>query len=111
SNAGKISGKLTLAPPLYGGGPFKGTVTNAAVNFTVTSTPGNPCHCVSIAFTGSIGPKGSMKGQYIAKTTSGTENGTWRASPHESFNCQLQARSNRKYVTAELTYPGAVYKG
>jgi hypothetical protein len=111
TKSGKISGKLTLAPPLYGGGPFRGTVGKTAVQFTVASTPGNPCHCVSIAFSGSIGPRGSMSGTYVATTTSGTENGTWRASPHETFACHLQSRANRKFVTAELTYPGAVYKG
>jgi hypothetical protein len=108
TNDGKISGKLTLAPPLYGGGPFKGTVGSNTVQFTVASTPGNKCHCISIAFTGSVGPKGSMSGTYVAKSTTGTESGKWRATPHSTFNCQLQSRSNRKYVTAELADPGAL---
>jgi hypothetical protein len=107
---GNISGKLILAPPLYGGGPFKGTVGRTAVKFTVMSTPGNRCHCISIAFTGTVGPKGSMSGTYLATSSSGTESGKWRATPHETFNCQLQSRSNRKYVTAELADPGA-FKG
>src|SRR6185369_11217683 len=74
----------------------------SAVNFTVKSTPGNPCHCISIVFTGTIGPKGAMSGSYTAKTTTHTETGKWRATPHDTFACQLQAVSNHKYVTAEI---------
>ena len=104
--AGKIAGKVVLAPPLYGGGPFKGTVGASTVKFTVTSTPGNPCHCVSIVFTGTIGPKGTMNGTYVATTTSGTENGKWAATPHATFGCELRSRAgNHKYVTAEISYP------
>ena len=105
---GKIAGKVILAPPLYGGGPFKGTVGASAVKFTVTSTPGNPCHCVSIAFTGTIGPKGTMNGTYVATTTAGTENGTWAATPHSTFGCELRSRANHKYVTAEINYPATL---
>ncbi len=110
SKSGKISGKLILAPPLYGGGPFTGTVTGNKVKFTVASTPNNQCQCKTIAFTGSVGPKGTMTGSYIGTTKWGSENGTWKAAPHETFQCKIRSLASQKFVTTELSYEGAAYK-
>jgi hypothetical protein len=106
SKQGSITGQMNLAPPLYGGGRLTGTVGRANVKFTVTSTPGNPCGCVSIAFAGSVDATGSLRGTYVAKTKLGSENGKWLASPHATFDCTLSSRANHKYVTDEVTFSG-----
>lgn len=103
---GSISGQMVLAPPLYGGGPLTGTVGKTNVKFTVASTPGNPCGCISIALTGTVLTKGVLSGTYIAKTKLGSENGTWLASPHTTFNCKLRSHANHKFVTDEVTFAG-----
>lgn len=77
---GNISGTLTVEPPLYGGGPFTGTVSGTAIKFTVTSTSPNDCGCKSAVFTGTVNPQASaLSGTYIANTTGPTQNGTWKA--------------------------------
>jgi hypothetical protein len=106
SKQGSISGQMNLAPPLYGGGRLTGTVGPAKVKFTVASTPGNPCGCVSIALAGSVTAKGLLSGTYVAKTKLGSENGTWLASPHATFDCSLSSHANHKYVTDEVTFAG-----
>jgi hypothetical protein len=103
---GSITGQMNLAPPLYGGGHLAGTVGPAKVKFTVTSTPGNTCGCISITFAGAVGAKGALTGTYVAKTKLGSENGTWVASPHATFNCTLTSTANHKYVTDEVTFSG-----
>ena len=106
SKQGSITGQMNLAPPLYGGGRLTGTVGAAKVKFTVASTPGNPCGCVSIAFAGSIDAKGLLSGTYVAKTKLGSENGKWLASPHATFDCTLSSHANHKFVTDEVTFSG-----
>ena len=44
-----------------------------------------------------------MSGTYVATTTTHTEHGRWRATPHDTFACQIQAVANHKFVTAEIT--------
>lgn len=109
---GELSGQMIVEQPLYGGGPFTGTVVGTQVNFTVTSTVPNPCNCVSLVFAGSVSPQGTMSGTYVGYTKSGySENGVWKASRHATFECKLRSRANHKYVTTEVTYPGAALKG
>ena len=103
---GSMRGRMTLAPPLYGGGALTGTVGKTNVKFTVTSTPGNTCGCISITFAGSVNGKGSISGTYVAKTKLGSEKGTWLASPHATFNCKLASHANHKFVTDEVTASG-----
>ena len=52
-----------------------------------------------------------MSGTYVATTTTNTEHGKWRATPHATFNCQLQSVANHKFVTAELAAQNATLKG
>ena len=97
---------MILAPPLYGGGSLTGTVGTTNVNFTVASTPGNRCACTCITFTGSVHAKGAISGTYIARGKWGSENGTWLAKPHATFNCKLRSHASHKYVTDEVTATG-----
>jgi len=105
-----IRGVLNIAPPLYGGGPFVGSVSGSQVSFTVTSTTPNPCNCVSLVFTGKLS-HGTMRGTYVGNTKGGSETGRWEASRHATFNCKLQARTNHRYVTTEVTFPGTAFRG
>jgi hypothetical protein len=106
STHGTMTGQMILAPPLYGGGRLTGTVGKTNVKFTVASTPGNPCGCISIVFTGAVGAKGVIKGAYVATTKVGSENGTWLASPHATFDCKFASHANHKFVTDEVTFSG-----
>jgi hypothetical protein len=78
--AGDISGQLTVDPPLYGSGPFTGTVNGNAIKFTVESTP-NPVNETSGTFTGTIGLQDSLSGTYAGDTSTGPQNGNWTAVP------------------------------
>ena len=111
TSGGTISGSMSIESPLFGSGPFTGTVGTTAVNFTVQSTVPNPCDCVSLVFTGTVNAHGTMGGTYVGNTTGGSENGTWSASRHATFNCKIRARANHQYVTTEVVYPGAAFKG
>lgn len=78
---GNISGQMIVDPPLYGSGPFTGTVSvNNTINFTVTSTPGNPCGCTSVIFTGTVKPQNTLSGNYTANSQTGPQTGTWQVS-------------------------------
>ena len=79
---GNIRGQVTFTPPLYGDGPFTGTVSSAGrLQLTVVSTPNNPCQCTSINLTGTVGPQGTLSGTYIAYTRTGVQKGAWQARP------------------------------
>jgi hypothetical protein len=108
---GGVVGKLIVAPPLFGGGPFSGTVSKNSVKFVVESTTPNPCNCVSLTFVGTVDAKGVMNGTYIGKTKTWQEHGTWQASPHTTFNCKIRSHANHQYVTAEVTHSGAGLAG
>ena len=108
---GGLSGKLIVAPPLFGGGPFTGTVSKNSVKIVVASTRPNPCDCVSLTFTGKIGAKGAMSGTYVGKTTTWSEHGTWQASPHTTFNCKIRSHASHQFVTSELSFSGAGMAG
>jgi hypothetical protein len=81
--AGEISGQLTVDPPLYGSGPFTGTVNGNAIKFTVESDTSNPGNATSVMLTGTIGLQGSLRGTYITHTSDGRppQNGNWTAAP------------------------------
>jgi hypothetical protein len=79
--AGDITGQLTVDPPLYGSGPFTGTVNGNAINFTVESVTPNPAGGTSGTFTGTIGLQGSLSGTYADDTSNGPQNGNWTATP------------------------------
>lgn len=81
--AGDITGQLTVDPPLYGSGPFTGTVNGNAIKFTVESDSPNPGNATSVVLTGTIGLQGSLSGTYIAYTSDGrpAQNGNWTATP------------------------------
>ena len=78
---GDISGQMTVDPPLYGSGPFTGTVSGNAIKFTVESDTPNPVNAISATFSGTIGVKGSLSGTYVGYTSNGPQNGNWTASP------------------------------
>jgi hypothetical protein len=94
---GDISGQLTVDPPLYGSGPFTGTVNGNAIKFTVESVTPNPGNATSITFSGTIGLKGSLSGTYITESSGGqpSQNGNWTAvpaapSPAGTADCSVQ---------------------
>jgi len=103
---GAISGKMIIVLPLYGSGPFTGTVTKNHVALKVKSTVPNPCDCISGTFTGTLSSQGSITGTYVGLTKWGTENGTWQAIPHRDFNCTFRSIANGKLATTEVGYPG-----
>ncbi len=87
SPQGLISGVMTIEPPLYGSGPFTGTVSGSSISIAVASTTPNHCpgECRSGVFTGTVGPQGVMNGTYIVyKASDVPENGTWEAHPGAS---------------------------
>lgn len=95
--AGDITGQLTVDPPLYGSGPFTGTVNGNAIEFTVESDTPNPGNATSVMFTGTIGLPGSLSGTYITKSSGGqpSQNGNWTAvpaapSPAGQADCSVQ---------------------
>jgi lysophospholipase L1-like esterase len=81
--AGDISGQLISDPPLYGSGPFTGTVNGNTIKFTARSAASNPANATSTDFTGVIDSRGSLSGTYIGYTSDGRppEKGTWTAVP------------------------------
>ena len=107
SSQGIISGVMTVDPPLYGSGPFTGTVSGSSINFTVTSTTPNGCdvECRSGVFGGTVGPQGVLNGTYIYYTASySLEHGSWEARPGASPEVFgptgiVQAPSNKKCVS------------
>jgi len=87
SSQGIIGGVITIEPPLYGSGPFTGTVSGSSISIAVASTTPNLCpgECRSGVFTGTVGPQGVMNGTYIVyKASDVPENGTWEARPGAS---------------------------
>ncbi len=107
SSLGIISGVMTVEPPLYGSGPFTGTVSGSSISIAVESTTPNLCpgECRSGVFTGTLGPQGILNGSYIVyKASDVPENGTWEARPGPSpevfgFRGIARAPSNKQCVS------------
>jgi hypothetical protein len=96
---GKISGQSIVDPPLYGGGPFTGTMSGTTVAFTSKSEGDSLCPagaCTAV-FTGTVSPAGAMSGTYTASYTEGpAQNGTWQLNPATTAETTAEA-------TAEAT--------
>jgi hypothetical protein len=76
---GRISGQMVVEPPLYGSGPFTGTLHNGAIAFTVTPT-GAPGGETAATFVGELSSRGALSGSYtVAADTA--QSGTWELSP------------------------------
>jgi len=77
-SGGSLTGQANINPPLYGSGPFTGTVTGDSISFNVQSEQPNAGNAASIDFDGTIASDGSMSGTYQAHATSGQEeDGVW----------------------------------
>ena len=73
---GNISGESIVSPPLYGSGPFTGTVSpDNSITFTSTPTDGSG---YTITFTGTVNSDGSLSGSY---TVDDGQIGRWQVSP------------------------------
>jgi hypothetical protein len=102
---GNISGQSIVDPPLYGGGPFTGTVSGTSVKFTSKSEGDSLCPagaCV-VVFTGTVGEAGAMSGTYVASYTEGSsqtsQNGTWQLNPSTTVETTAEATAEAKGET------------
>jgi hypothetical protein len=103
---GSITGQLVVQPPLYGSGPFVGTLTGNQITFTVTpSTPTSGE--TSAAFVGELAAGGALSGTYTTQGE-GTQMGTWEVAPGQSGPV-LGASMTLAAVSGEVTFrlPGA----
>jgi hypothetical protein len=91
---GNISGQSIVALPLYGGGPFTGTVSGTSVSFTSKSEGDSlcPAGACTVVFNGTIGSAGAMSGTYAASYSEGpSQNGTWQLSPATTAETTAEA--------------------
>jgi hypothetical protein len=91
---GDISGQSIVDPPLYGGGPFTGTVSGTTVKFTSRSEGDSlcPAGACTVVFTGTVGQAGAMSGTYAASYSEGaSQNGTWQLSPATTTETTAEA--------------------
>jgi hypothetical protein len=78
SSNGEIAGQFTVDPPLYGTGPFKGTVRGSSISFTVPT---------GLILSGQLNSQGAMSGTYVSVrggSVASGQKGTWRASPQRN---------------------------
>ncbi len=91
---GNISGQSIVDPPLYGGGPFTGTVSGTTVKFTSRSEGDSLCPagaCTGV-FTGTVSQAGAMSGTYVTSYSEGpSQNGTWQLSPATTAETTAEA--------------------
>jgi hypothetical protein len=77
-NGVAISGNIAFESPLAGVGPFTGTVSSTAINFTAHPTAATCSACASIVFTGTVTAIVSLRGTWKAHLKSGgSQSGTW----------------------------------
>jgi hypothetical protein len=91
---GNISGQSIVDPPLYGGGPFSGTVSGTTVKFTSRSEGDSlcPAGACTVVFTGTVSQAGEMSGTYAASYSEGPpQNGTWQLSPATTAETTAEA--------------------
>lgn len=80
SETGELSGELLVEAPLYGSGPFTGTIAGDHIQFVVTPPFGGPVGLVSESYTGEVTPGGALRGSYVTSGES-EQTGTWEVSP------------------------------
>ncbi|SDG00698.1 hypothetical protein [Terriglobus roseus] len=68
---GKLSGSMSVEPPLYGSGPLEGTVSGLHMAFAVSSSIG------SIEFVGTRSRQGIVGTYTVIQKTGGTEKGSF----------------------------------
>lgn len=91
---GNISGQSIVDPPLYGGGPFTGSVSGTTVNFTSKSEGDSlcPAGACTVVFTGTVSQTGAMSGTYAASYSEGpSQNGTWQLTPATTAETTAEA--------------------
>lgn len=103
---GALSGQLVVQPPLYGSGPFVGTLVGGRLTFTVTPSAATPGE-TSATFVGQLGAGGELTGTYTTQGES-TQMGTWEVSPGQAGPV-LGASMKLAAISGEVTFrlPGA----
>jgi hypothetical protein len=77
---GTIVGQVVVQPPLYGSGPFLGSLSDGHLTFTETVTGSNPAGETSASFVGEVSADGRLAGTYVTHGES-TQTGTWEVAP------------------------------